>query len=142
MRLLAEECDRDADAFRMCVEASVNELNAYERIGDADSLRRVATEAMALLEQHAPDSKRADASDRRGFEGLCHNVAAALYRAREYDLAMPLFRRAIDGGILSAHARGWLAASPYATSGDRNQTLSLLRQAALHDYKGGRLWLR
>ena len=59
---------------------------------------------------------------------MYHNSAAPVYRARQYDLAIPMFRRAIELEIPSEYSYLWLAASLWATDSDRSEALSILKR--------------
>ena len=79
--------------------------------------------------------------ERRRLGTVSHNAAAPVYRAGQYDLAIPLFRQAIQLGAGSAWPYAWLAASLWATTKNREEVLALLREAAARfEGTGDRAW--
>ncbi len=104
-------------------DARAVEIEAYRILDDIPNLRRVAQIVTSRLEQqyeHRAELKREEVSV---LWGLYHNTAAPIYRARQYDLAIPLFRRAIELGIPSSHSYLWLAASIWATEKGSNSSI-------------------
>ena len=117
-------------------------VNFHAKAGPQSKLLDAAREILTELDSCACDPETGDAPALRLFAGLYHNAGGPLYRAKEYGLAATFFRRSIRYGGGNAHTYGWLAACLHATDGDRRETLSLLREAAWRDYKGGNLWSR
>lgn len=76
----------------------------------------------------------------RRYRILCHNTAALLYRARQYDLAIPLFQRAIAYRAMPCEPYLWLAASLWATIKDPASVAPFLEQAARRYSYGGDPW--
>ena len=124
------------------MEAAVVDMNLHEQTGSRARLRDAAITVLAALDACAGDPAASDNPTLRLFAGLYHNAGGSLYRAKEYDLAGRCFRRSMEYGGGNAHTYGWLAACLHATGGERRETLSLLREAAQRDYKGGDLWPR
>ena len=117
-------------------DARAVEIEAYRMLNDIPSLRRVARIVTSRLEQQYRRRAELKREELRALWGLYHNTAAPIYHARQYDLAIPLFNRAIELGIPSNYAYLWLAASIWATDGDRTQVLSLLRQGVVYSRFG------
>ena len=117
-------------------DARAVEIEAYRMLNDIPSLRRVARIVTSRLEQQYRRRAELKREELRALWGLYHNTAAPIYFARQYDLAIPLFNRAIELGIPSNYAYLWLAASIWATDGDRTQVLSLLRQGVVYSRFG------
>ena len=134
-RLSQEEKHWEEDAETE-FDARAVEIEAYRMLNDIPRLRRVARIVTSRLEQQYRRRAELKREELRALWGLYHNTAAPIYLARQYDLAIPLFRRAIELGIPSNHAYLWLAASIWATDGDRTQALSLLRQGVVYSRFG------
>lgn len=147
---LSAEDPRWERAFEMGTEAATLRINAYQQGGRAEDVRRAGREATHVLTEHVARlggaSGLADPALRRRLATAAHNTAAPLYRARQYDLAVPLFRLALAleqgaASPLSAWPHAWLAASLWATARDRAAVLALLRAAAARfQGTGGRPW--
>ena len=142
MRALAGECETGEAALRIQMEAAIVELNLYEKVGPGARLRASARATLSELDARTCDPETADAPALRLFASLYHNAGAPLYRAKEYGLAVTFLRRSMQYGGGNAHTYGWLSACLHATGGDHGEVLSLLREAAWRDYKGGNLWSR
>jgi tetratricopeptide (TPR) repeat protein len=140
MRDLAKE-DRTWDrAFDILMQSYVLELGVHQARGDTVPARRLGLAATAALEDRLRGAATATADERERLAVLYDNTASALYQARRYDLAIPLFQRSIALGSPAPHARIWLAASLWATARDRAAALDLLHEAALRWYSPRRPW--
>jgi len=144
MGALADEDPLWERAFDMRAEAGSQKINAYQVAGSVGDVRRAGLEATQLVTEHVARlggvGGISDPALRKRLATVAHNVAAPLYRGRQYDLAIPLFRLAVSLGIggsppLSAWPYGWLAASLWVTERDRTAVLPLLREAAAR-YQG------
>jgi len=138
---LAEEDTMWEDAGMVRCEAAVLTLSLLSASGSDAALRHVAAEASAHLAAYEARYPLENDDHRRRVQTLYHNTAAVLYRATQYDVAIPLFRRAIALGLSFPHTYVWLAAALWATTHDRTTVLPLLREAALRDVRGTR-WYR
>lgn len=137
MRDLVNE-DRSWDrAFEVEIESYAQELDAYQVHGMIDELRATAAMVTNLLEDQLRQLPTDEEQQRLSVR--YHNIAAPIYRAKQYDQAIPLFERAVDLGIGSPHTHLWLAASLWATTRDRSRVLRLVKEAA-HRHSGSRLW--
>ena len=97
------------EAARMELERSILVVHILGMEGDVAALRDVG--------QRAAQTLRASPLSEQSLATLNHNLASALYRAGQYDLATPLFARALSLGVGSPHCRLWLAACLSATGG-------------------------
>lgn len=133
---LSREKKHWEEAMETEFDARYVEIEAYRMLDDMPGLRRVARCVTSRLEQQYARRAALKKEEVRALWGLYHNTAAPIYRARQYDLAIPLFRRAIELGIPSHYAYLWLAASIWANERDRTQVLSLLRQGVVYSRFG------
>ncbi|HEX6538648.1 MAG TPA: hypothetical protein VF155_05665, partial [Candidatus Dormibacteraeota bacterium] len=118
---LAVEDPAWAEAARMDLERSILLVHVLRMEGDVASLRDVGQRAARTLRER-PFSEESLAT-------LNHNLASALYRAGQYDLATPLFECALSLGVGSPHCRLWLAACLTATGGPAPRIGELLDDA-------------
>lgn len=128
LRALIDEDPAWDEALEVDIDAKCMQIEAYGDLQNVLEVRRVGMEATALLEDHAREQ---ESPSQEIQEILYHNTAAALYASRQYDLAIPLFRRAIELKSTVPYAYLWLAASLWATTKDRAQVLPLLEKARL-----------
>jgi len=133
MSALVEEDDLWEYRDTVRGEAAVLHLSLLAATGSTVELRHVAAETSAHLVAYEAHHPLESDDHRRRVRMLYHNTAAVLYRARHYDLAIPMFRRAIALGSVVPHTYLWLAAALWATTHDRAIVLPLLREAALRD---------
>ena len=133
---LSREKKHWEEAEETAFDARAVEIEAYRMLDDMPSLRKAARIATSGLERQYERRAKLTKDEVRALWGLYHNTAAPIYRARQYDLAIPLFSRAIELGIPSNHAYLWLAASIWATDRDRNRALSLLRRGVAYSRFG------
>lgn len=133
---LAREKAHWEEAAETAFDARAAEIEAYRMLDDMPGLRRAAQIVTSGLERQYERLAELKKDEVRALWGLYHNTAAPIYRARQYDLAIPLFRRAIELGIPSNYAYLWLAASIWATERDRTQVLSLLKQGVAYSRFG------
>jgi tetratricopeptide (TPR) repeat protein len=117
-------------AMDLRIEASALELHVYQHAGRTEDVRRVGLLAPAMLDEYERTRSPLSLAAVRRLCTLSHNLAAPLYLAQQYDLAIPLFRRAIRQGSTSPHTYLWLAASLWATTKQRTEVLPLLTQVA------------
>ncbi len=133
MYALAEEDALWEYGDRVRGEAAVLRLSLLAATESTAELRHVAVETSAHLVAYEARHPLKSDDHRQRVRMLYHNTAAVLYRARHYDLAIPLFRRAMALGSTVPHTYRWLAAALWATTRDRASVLPLLREAALRD---------
>ena len=117
-----------SEAFETWGDARCVEMDAYGRMEEISQVRQIAKSTTSRLEVQFEMRDNLTAEERRTLWGLYHNAAAPIYRAKQYDLAIPLFQRAIELGIRSEYSYLWLAASIWATERDRAKVLPLLKR--------------
>ncbi|MGH8930590.1 MAG: hypothetical protein ACRDZO_08170 [Egibacteraceae bacterium] len=111
MRRIADEDPGWDRGFWAWTEARVLQLHAYRAAGQRNTLRRSAVAVTALLDHQfeLQQAGQEPAADPATLRTLYQNAGVPLYRAGEYDLAIPLFERAIDLGSTAPQVREWLA---------------------------------
>ncbi|MDE2698344.1 MAG: hypothetical protein OXI23_05700 [Gemmatimonadota bacterium] len=117
-----------SEAFETWGDSRCVEMDAYGRMNEISQVRQIAKSTTSRLEEQFEVRDNLTAEERQVLWGLYHNAAAPIYRAKQYDLAIPLFQRAIELGIRSEYSYLWLAASIWATERDRDKVLSLLKR--------------
>jgi len=130
MRDLAGEDPSWDRAFDITVQANILEQDVYLAQRDIEQVRRLGIATTAALEDRLRRLSTMRDAEKERLRILYDNAAYPLYRARQYDLAIPLFTRSLDLGSASPHARTRLAASLWATTGDRQEALRLINEAA------------
>jgi tetratricopeptide (TPR) repeat protein len=120
------------------IEIQILHIIAAQMQGDTQLMRERAQTAINLLWQWEPTITTQ--AQLKQFRSLCHNVAAPLYRAKLYDLAIPLFQRAIAYHTNPHYSYVWLAASLWMTTRQRQQVFPLLQQAAARYDGVGKPW--
>lgn len=123
--LIAEDPTWD-ELLEVEIDVKCLQIEAYSDLQQVSELRRIGAEATALLEDR--HRERASASQQIQ-QMLYHNTATALYMARQYDLAIPLFRRAMELENLDTYTCLWLAASLWATTRNQAEVMPLLERA-------------
>jgi hypothetical protein len=148
IRLLQDEQPDVAQRQRYLIEASLIDLKLAHQIADTQAINRIGTHLTHLLATWEADVQGLPLNSERvrQYRMLCHNVAAPLYRAQQYQLAIPLFRRAITYGAMPSEPFLWLAACIWATTPPtpkcRNDVGALLAQAARRYDNGSDPWQR
>jgi hypothetical protein len=61
---------------------------------------------------------------------MYHDMGGTLYLTRQYDLAIPLLRRAVELNSFVEHTYLWLAASLWASGKERSDVLAILKHGA------------
>ncbi len=114
-------------------------MRVYVEARNTDKVRALGQEAIAIME--AVENRCAPLTmDQQGRLGdNSHNIACPLRGMGQYDLAIPLFERAIALQRASTWTYLYYAASVWATTQDRQQTLALLREAGARSSEGN-LW--
>jgi tetratricopeptide (TPR) repeat protein len=120
------------------IEIQILHIIAAHMDGNTQLMRERAQMAINLLWQWEPTITTQ--AQQKQFRSLCHNIAAPLYRAKQYDLAIPLFQRAIAYHTNPHYSYVWLAASLWMTTRQREQTFPLLQQAAARYDGPGKPW--
>ena len=115
-------------AMDLRIEASALELYVYQHSGRTVDVRRVGLLALAMLDEYERTRSPLSLAAVRRLRTLSHNLAAPLYCAQQYDLAIPLFRSAIRQGTTSPHTYLWLAASLWATTKQRTEVCRCSRR--------------
>jgi hypothetical protein len=88
-----------------------------EQIHPADYLGRYSEEAAQI-------------DPVRSFRGACHSLGAVLYRARQYELAIPLFEMAMAYQFMSKYLARCYVASVWVITRDRERILSFVNEVA------------
>lgn len=110
-------------------ESLIRRAEIQLRQGDVSAALSIADELRTLFDSVEADPSSEESVLKR-IRSLEHNLAAVFYRARIYDIAIPLFERAIAAGVISGMAYLWLAASLRATNEQDDRVFDLLRKAA------------
>ena len=132
-----------SDGWWVAVEVSLLEMIEAQTRGDIEHMRACAQEIIGQLacwEEVHVRKGGSDPDEVGRFRSLAHNAAAPLYRAKQYDLAIPLLRRAVAYHTIPYQSYLWLAASLWATTHERDRVLPLLRQAATRFDSVGSPW--
>ncbi|QBD76434.1 hypothetical protein EPA93_10595 [Ktedonosporobacter rubrisoli] len=138
IRQLAQEDPNWEFYLETFTEAFHLEIRAHHQLQHIDEVRRLGSLVSGLLEKTSATFTSETAMP-ENFWVRYHNLGAQLYFARQYDLAIPLFRRTLELSGGTAHTYLWLAASLWTQTKDRDQVLPLL-SAATHLYAGGKSW--
>jgi tetratricopeptide (TPR) repeat protein len=133
---LSQEDSNWEEAFEIQIDARCMEVEAYSFLDDVPAIRQIAHSVTDLLEKQFQALPKLTSAEIKVLRSLYHNFAAPLYRVEQYDLAMPLFRRAIELRIPSEYSYLWLAASIWATKRDRAEVLSLLKTGVFYSRFG------
>lgn len=112
--------DRTLEAQITVCQIQVRAYTALHKLEELHHAARIATD---LLQRRG-----ADANERGKLWIQYHNMGATLYLAGQYELAIPLLRRAIELGSYVEHSFLWLAASLWQQKEDKEEVLALLRQ--------------
>jgi tetratricopeptide (TPR) repeat protein len=130
IRDLSEEDPTWESAFGVRIESYASEIAVHWKLQNVPEIRCIGQDASAELEAYRAQNVDLDFEQKRKLSTLYHNLAASLYFARQYDIAIPLFRSAINLGIWEHWTYSWLAASLWATTKSRFEVLSLLKQGS------------
>lgn len=133
---LSQEDPNWEDAFEVQIDARYVELEAYRVMGKFSDVRKIAVTVTELLDEKYQNLTNLSPETRKALRTMYHNLAAPIYRAQQYDLAIPLFQRAIELKIPTEYAYLWLAASLWATGNDRAAILSLLKKGISFSNRG------
>ncbi len=126
---LADEETQEANRLHWRGYAADLRLIIAERGGDRERFQTTADEAVALLAEY--ERVAALPEDRGRFRVLRDNIASILSDNGLHERAIPLLKAEIDSGSGTPWNYVRLAASTYATTKDRAETLRLLRQGAV-----------
>ena len=132
MTALSDRCPSwdQAEGVRMEAEfARMDAMTRGDRDAEFDTVAYRVTESLAGFQRTYADASHGP----QQYGMLCNNAAAKLFFAHRYERAMPLFREVIRLRRVTIHAYIWMAASVWATSGDRQEVLDLVRAAAQRD---------
>ncbi len=142
IRALMNEDSQWAENKRYFVESSLIDLKIHDEAADMEGVRRVGQDVTHHIMAWEAELQGLPFEDERvrRYRTLCHNTAAPLYRAKHYDLAIPLFRCAIAYGTMPYEPFLWLAASLWASTKRREEVVPLLSQAAQRYNDGGEPW--
>ena len=140
IRCLIEEDPSWAETRWVRVECVIIDIDAAHQDGQTEQVVVLAHEMTNYLEEWEHQLTGATLAEIRQFRCRCHNVASALYRGRYYDLAVPLFRKAVAHCTMAHEPYLWLAASLWVTIKQRQEVLLLLTQAAHRYHYGGKPW--
>lgn len=123
-----------ADDFLL--ETQAMHLEVLQALGETAALRQRGQAATRQVNAWIRKLNQPSLAQRRQLRRLCHNLAASLYAAQQYDLAIPLLQQAIAYGSTTPHSYLWLAACLWATHKNRAEVMALLEQAQAHDASG------
>lgn len=143
---IAEEDPSWEGAFRLRTQAIILKMRACGIAEDGSRVRALGSEAITLIESYERQRQPLTEADKKPLRSLCHDTAAPLRGLGHYDLAIPLFRRALAYGMRrNPWTYVWLAAALWKTTGEKREPLALLQRAAQecsgHDlYAGETLW--
>lgn len=127
----------------VAVEVSMLEMVAAHMRDDLAHMRTVAediTKQLIAWEDEHVHNGDGEAEMVQRLRSLAHNAAAPLYRAKQYDVAIPLFEKAVAYHTIPYQSYLWLAASLWATTRDEMRVVPLLRQAAARFDGAGDPW--
>jgi len=130
IRDLSDEDPMWEPAFGVRIESYASEITTHWKLEDVPEIRRIVKDSSAELDAYQAHHTDLDFDQKRKLSTLHHNLAASLYFARQYDLAIPLFHSAINLGIWEHWTYSWLAASLWATTKSRSEVLTLLKQGS------------
>ncbi len=133
---LGKEDPNWPESFETQIDAKIEQLEACWILNDMSTLRETAKSITELLEDRDQPLSDLTSEKKKTLRTMYHNSAAPLYRAKQYDLAIPLFQRAIELEIPSEHSYLWLAASIWATKQNRSDVLSLIRKGVFYSRVG------
>ena len=125
---LADEETEEAKALHWRGYAADLRMIIAERVGDREVFQTTAEEAFGLLAEY---ERIMPPEDSGRFRILRDNIASILSDNGLHDMAIPLLKAEVESGSGTAWNYVRLAASTYATTKDRTETLRLLRQGAL-----------
>ncbi len=137
---LIEEDPTWTDTRWVRVECAIIDIDVAHQNGQIEQVVALANAIINHLEEWEHQLAEAKLDEIRQFRSCCHNVASALYRGRYYDLAIPLFCKAISHRTMPHEPYLWLAACLWATTKQREKVLPLLIQAAHRYLGGGKPW--
>lgn len=132
---LADEDTAWDRAYEMLVQGEDARMRVYAAQGNGQAVRDTGERVAALLEARWQEIMQIDIGDMGGEAQTrlmiqIENIGSTLFHARQYDLSIPLHRRCLELGYSREFVYMWLAAALWTESGDRNETLELLRQGA------------
>jgi tetratricopeptide (TPR) repeat protein len=125
---LATEDRSWSDRWWIEIEGRIAGLNILAAMESPELLPAAGMVTEEIRANEHVDSTHAG---RERLRTLYHSAAAALYFARRYAAAIPLFERAIALGTLSPHSYAWLAACRYMTGTPPTQLTPLIDEAAV-----------
>jgi hypothetical protein len=140
---LLDEDHACQERWWLSVEVSMLELGEAQARDDIPYMRTIAqtmTHELTAWEQkylHEEDGTRGTVER---FRSLCHNTAAPLYRAKLYDVAIPLFAKAVAYHTIPYQSYLWLAGSLWHTTHEKERVFALLQQAATRFDNVGDPW--
>jgi tetratricopeptide (TPR) repeat protein len=130
IRQLSEEdtsWDRSLEAKLISFATAINAHCAMQEMEEA---RRSAEIASKLLEEQWQNLSAMTSSEKQKLLIMYHNMGGTLYLTRQYELAVPFLRRAVELNSFVEHTYLWLSASLWATTKERPEVLALLKQGA------------
>ncbi len=127
------------------VEVSLLEVEEAQARQDLAHMRTLAQKIISELTSWEHKHMYEDEDDDtpgtvERFRSLCHNTAAPLYRAKCYDLAIPLLTKAVMYHTIPYQSYLWLAASLWQTTHAKDRVFALLQQAAARFDSTGDPW--
>jgi tetratricopeptide (TPR) repeat protein len=130
METLSHEDVTWEKSFAIKLESFISRITLCDELNDCPKLRQLGVFATTQLREYHAHQPVTDFKQRRELSSLYHNLAASLYFKKQYDLAIPLLRSAIEIGVWEHYCYSWLAASLWTTNKDKRELLPLLRKAS------------
>ena len=126
MIALSEEDASWEKSFGVNMESSMAKIILCHEQNDISQLRRIGEVAGGQLREYHAQQTKMSFEQRRDLSSLYHNLASSFYFTRQYDLAIPLLRCAIEIGVWEHFCYSWLAAALWVTAKDRSEVRNLL----------------
>jgi tetratricopeptide (TPR) repeat protein len=135
MRDIANE-DREWQWFlRTHIDAAGTEISALREQENTDEIRRIGMEATTLIHEHRSRFDETDKAKASDLSHAYHNMGAYMHHSSQYDLAIPLFRGSVEMKSHECYPYFWLAASLWATQGDRNEVIEFIRMGIAREFR-------
>jgi hypothetical protein len=120
----------------MQIEIQAMHIKILGMLEEIEQLRQVGKQVTEQLVTWKNSLYNPSPAQKRQIRRLCHNIASSLYKARQYDLAVPLFQMALELGVTTEHTSAWLAASLWTLDHEQAPVAALLQQAERYDPSG------
>jgi len=127
---LSEEDANWEKAFAVRMESLISKITLCNQQNDIPQLRRIGEIAGQEIREYHARQTEMTFEQQRDLSSLYHNLASSFYFTKQYDLAIPLLRCAIDLGVWEHFCYSWLAASLWSTGGERTEVFTLLESGS------------